>query len=71
VARQWGSKAHALLEALRGRSLTDETYVVLMLDGVVLSDAQTAIVALGVTEGCPLPTVLATINWLRRRTPTS
>lgn len=51
VARQWESKAHALLEALRGRSLTDEAYVVLMLDGVVLSDAQTAIAALGVTEG--------------------
>ena len=51
VARQWESKAGEYIEALRGRSLKDDAYVVLMLDGVVLSDALTAIVALGVTDG--------------------
>ncbi len=50
VSRQWESKAGEYIEALRGRSLKDDAYVVLMLDGVVLSDALTAIVALGVTD---------------------
>jgi len=49
VARQWEAKAGEYIEALRGRSLKEEAYVVLMLDGVVLSDALTAVVALGVT----------------------
>lgn len=51
VSRQWEMKGSEYIESLRGRSLSDEAYVVLMLDGVVLSSDLTAIVALGVTEG--------------------
>ena len=50
VSRQWESKAGEYLEVLRGRPLGESAYLVLMLDGVVLSDALTAIVALGVTD---------------------
>ncbi len=51
VARQWEAKASEYVEALRGRSLAGDRYVALMLDGVVLSEELTAVIALGVTAG--------------------
>jgi len=48
VARQWEAKGAEYLAALRERPLGDEPCVVLMLDGVVLSESLTAVVALGV-----------------------
>jgi putative transposase len=51
VARQWESKGAEYIAALRERSFADDAYVVLMLDGVVLSDTLIVIVALGVTDG--------------------
>ena len=50
VARQWETKAGEYIETLRGRPLGDHAFVVLMLDGLVLSDDLTVIVALGVTD---------------------
>lgn len=50
VARTWQAKAGEYLERLRGRDLSADAYVVLMLDGVVLSDDLTAVVALGITD---------------------
>lgn len=49
VSRLWQQRAAECIEAVRGRSLESETYVALMLDGVVLSEDLTAVVALGVT----------------------
>jgi len=49
VARTWQAKAGEYLDRLRGRDLCADAYVVLMLDGVVLSDDLTAVVALGIT----------------------
>lgn len=50
VSRLWETKGSEYIENLRGRPLGEEAYVVLMLDGVVLSCDLTAIVALGVTD---------------------
>jgi transposase-like protein len=49
VSRIWQSKAGEYLAPLRGRSLAEDLYVGLMLDGVVLSEDLTAVVALGIT----------------------
>lgn len=49
VSRLWQQKATECIEAVRGRSLKEHRYVVLMLDGVHLSKDLTAVVALGVT----------------------
>jgi len=50
VSRLWQQKGAEYLEKLRGRALSTEKFLVLMLDGVVLSDDLTAVVALGITE---------------------
>lgn len=50
VSRLWQQKGAEYLEKLRGRNISMEAFVVLMLDGVVLSDDLTAVVALGITE---------------------
>lgn len=50
VSRLWQQKGAEYLEKLRGRNLSTEKFLVLMLDGVVLSDDLTAVVALGITE---------------------
>lgn len=50
ASRLWQQKGEEYVEALRGRDLSESTFVVLMLDGVVLSEDLTAVVALGITE---------------------
>ncbi len=50
VSKEWISKSAEKLEEFRSRPLAEEGYLVLMLDGVRLSDELTAIVALGIRE---------------------
>ena len=50
VSRQWAAKSAEKLEEFRSRPLAEEGYLVLMLDGVHLSEDLTAIVALGIRE---------------------
>jgi len=50
VSTQWVAKSAQKLEEFRGRPLAEEGYLVLMLDGIRLSDELTAIVALGIRD---------------------
>lgn len=50
VSKQWVAKSAEKLEEFRSRPLAEEGYLVLMLDGIRLSDELTAIVALGIRE---------------------
>lgn len=49
VSRLWSEAGVKLVEELRTRDIASPTWLVLMLDGIVLSRDQTAIVALGIT----------------------
>ena len=49
VSRTWVIKGLEMLEKLRGRELSGEKFFCLMIDGVVLSEDLTALVALGIT----------------------
>ncbi|MFT7633148.1 MAG: putative transposase, partial [Mariniblastus sp.] len=49
VSRHWQSVGHKFVEALRERDLSQENWVVLMLDGIRLSKDQMAIAAIGIT----------------------
>ena len=49
VSRLWAKAGVQLVGALRTRDIASKTWLVLMLDGIVLSKDQTAIVALGIT----------------------
>jgi putative transposase len=49
VSRLWAEAGAKLVEDLRGRDIGSQTWLVLMLDGIVLSKDQTAVVALGIT----------------------
>ena len=49
VSRLWAEAGAKLVEELRRRDLASQSWLVLMLDGIVLSKDQTAIVALGIT----------------------
>ncbi len=49
VSRHWQSVGHKFVEELRERDLTQEDWVVLMLDGIRLSKDQLAIAAIGIT----------------------
>ena len=49
VSRLWAEAGVRLVEELRTRDIASPTWRVLMLDGIVLSRDQTAIVALGIT----------------------
>lgn len=49
VSRLWAEAGVRLVEELRARDIASPTWLVLMLDGIVLSKDQTAIVALGIT----------------------
>jgi len=49
VARLWAEAGVKLVEELRTRDIASPTWLVLMLDGIVLSRDQTAVVALGIT----------------------
>ncbi len=50
VSRLWQEKGKAFVESLRSRKLNKDGYVVLMMDGIHLSDKITAIVALGINS---------------------
>ena len=49
VSRLWAEAGAKLVEELRARGMASQSWLVLMLDGIVLSKDQTAIVALGIT----------------------
>ena len=49
VSRHWQEVGHLFVEQLRGKDLSGENWVVLMLDGIRLSKEQLAIVAIGIT----------------------
>ena len=48
VSRLWQNVGHQFVEELRGRELSQTDWLVLMLDGLVLSKDQTAVVAIGI-----------------------
>ncbi len=55
ASRAWVAKGLEMLDHLRGRELSGEEFFRLTLDGVVLSDDLTALVALGITrDGCKM-----------------
>lgn len=49
VSRHWQEVGHKFVNELRGRDLSSENWVVLMLDGIRLSKEQLAVVAIGIT----------------------
>lgn len=49
VSRLWQQAGHRFVEEFRGRDLSKQNWVALMLDGIRLSKDQLAIVALGIT----------------------
>jgi transposase-like protein len=51
VSRLWIQAGGKLIDELRSRDIASRDWLVLMLDGIVLSKEQTAIVAVGVTSG--------------------
>ena len=50
ISREWSLAASRRVEDLRGRDLSKERFLVLMMDGIVLGDDVTVVVALGITE---------------------
>ena len=48
VSRLWQEVGHQFVDELRGRDLSQTDWLVLMLDGLVLSKDQTAVVAIGI-----------------------
>jgi putative transposase len=48
VSRLWQEVGHQFVDELRGRDLSQGDWLVLMLDGLVLSKDQTAVVAIGI-----------------------
>lgn len=50
ASRLWAREGARLLEELRGRDLSGEGWLVLMLDGIFLAKELLAVVAMGVTE---------------------
>jgi transposase-like protein len=49
VSRHWQSVGHQFVDELRSKHLSEQDWVVLMLDGIRLSKEQLAIVAIGIT----------------------
>jgi len=49
VSRLWQSVGHKFVDQLRGQSLAEQDWTVLMLDGIRLSKDELAIVAIGIT----------------------
>jgi putative transposase len=49
VSRHWQSVGHQFVDELRSKHLSEQDWVVLMLDGIRLSKDQLAIVAIGIT----------------------
>lgn len=49
VSRHWKKVGHQFVDRLRGHNLSVKDWAILMLDGIHLSQDQTAIVALGIT----------------------
>jgi len=50
VSRLWQSVGHKFVDQLRGQSLSEQDWTVLMLDGIRLSKDELAIVAIGITS---------------------
>ncbi len=50
VSRLWQSVGHKFVDQLRGQSLAEQDWTVLMLDGIRLSKDELAIVAIGITS---------------------
>lgn len=50
VSREWSLAASRRVEDLRGRDLSQERFLVLMMDGIELSEDVTVVVAVGITE---------------------
>lgn len=50
VSREWSLAASRRVEELRERDLSQERFLVLMMDGIVLSEDVTVVVAVGITE---------------------
>jgi putative transposase len=50
VSRLWAKAGAKLVDELRTRDIASQTWLALMLDGIVLSKDQTAVVALGITS---------------------
>ncbi len=50
ISREWSLAASRRVEDLRGRDLTQERFLVLMMDGIVLSEDVTVVVAVGITD---------------------
>jgi transposase-like protein len=49
VSRHWQSVGHQFVDELRSKRLSEQDWVVLMLDGIRLSKDQLAVVAIGIT----------------------
>ena len=50
VSRRWQAVGHPFVDELRSKEITTPDGVVLMLDGIRLSRAQMAVVAMGITS---------------------
>lgn len=48
VSRLWCEVGHKFVDELRGRDLSDTDWVAIMIDGIKLSDDETAVAALGI-----------------------
>ena len=49
VSRHWQSVGHKFVDQLRGKDLSQQDWVILMIDGIRLSKEQLAVVAVGIT----------------------
>jgi putative transposase len=50
VSRHWQQVGHKFVDEFRGRDLSSQNWVAMMLDGIRLSKDQLAVVALGITD---------------------
>ena len=50
VSRHWQQAGHKFVDEFRGRDLSSQNWVAMMLDGIRLSKDQLAVVALGITD---------------------
>ena len=50
ISREWSLAASRRVEDLRGRDLSQERFLVLMMDGIVLGEDVTVVVAVGITD---------------------
>jgi transposase-like protein len=50
ISREWSLAASRRVEDLRGRDLSQEQFLALLMDGIVLGEGVTVVVAVGITE---------------------